>query len=103
MTAAIASSMACPRRYSSVDYLQAAWRDAALGSAPRVPDPQRPDDGRRSTSRVMRFWTFRPDISFLPSPERLKPSEYGYYTWDYVWLVPGRETFFESINREWQR
>ena len=52
-------------------------------------------------SRVLRFWTFRPDISFLPQPERLKPEEYGYYTWDYVWLVPGKEAEFEALNIDW--
>jgi hypothetical protein len=52
-------------------------------------------------SRVLKFWTFRPDISFLPVPERLKPEEYGYYTWDFVQLHPGKEAEFEAINREW--
>jgi hypothetical protein len=40
------------------------------------------------------FWIFRPDISFLPENERLKPEEIGYYTWDYVWLIPGKEAEF---------
>lgn len=47
------------------------------------------------------FWRFRPDISFLPERERLKPEEIGYCTWDFVWLIPGKEPEFEAINREW--
>jgi len=90
-----------PNGYSSVDGLQAAWRDAALRIGPEKFQALNAQMTAAELSRVMRFWTFRPDISFLPSPERLKPSEYGYYTWDYVWLVPGRETSFDSINREW--
>jgi hypothetical protein len=51
--------------------------------------------------RVYTFWRFRPDISFLPEKERLKPEEIGYYTWDFVWLIPGKEAEFEAINKEW--
>jgi len=51
--------------------------------------------------RVYQFWTSRPDISFLPEKERLKPEEIGYYTWDFVWLVPGKEAEFEAVNKEW--
>ncbi len=51
--------------------------------------------------RTYKFWRFRPDISFLPKNERLKPEEIGYYTWDYVWVIPGKETEFEAINKEW--
>jgi len=47
------------------------------------------------------FWYYRPDISFLPEKERLKPEEIGYYTWDFVWVVPGKEAEFEAVNREW--
>jgi hypothetical protein len=47
------------------------------------------------------LWRFRPDISFLPERERLRPEEIGYYTWDYVWLIPGKEAEFEAINKEW--
>ena len=41
--------------------------------------------------RGYEFWSYRPDISFLPEKERLKPEEIGYYTWDFVWVVPGKE------------
>jgi hypothetical protein len=87
--------------YAGVDVLHAAWRDAAA----RMGAGQfQALHGRLTASeleRVLRFWTFRTDISYLPSPERLKPAEIGYYTWDYVWLVPGREAEFEALNREW--
>ena len=87
--------------YAGVDGLHAAWRDAAARmGAGRFQALH----GRMTASeleRVLRFWTFRTDISYLPSPERLKPAEIGYYTWDYVWIVPGREAEFEALNREW--
>jgi len=51
--------------------------------------------------RVYQFWYYRPDISFLPEKERLKPEEVGYYTWDFVWLNPGKEEEFEAVNKEW--
>ena len=56
---------------------------------------------RFEISRVLKFWTFRTDLSFLPSPERLKAAEIGYYTWDYAWIIPGKEAEFEALNREW--
>ncbi len=90
-----------PKGYSSVDGLQAAWRDAALRIGPEKFQSLHARMTAAELGRVLRFWIFRPDISFLPAPERLKPSEYGYYTWDYVWLVPGCEAAFEAINREW--
>ena len=51
--------------------------------------------------RVYQFWVYRPDISFLPQKERLKPEEIGYYTWDFVWVIPGKEAEFEAVNKEW--
>jgi hypothetical protein len=87
--------------YGSVDGLHKAWRDAAVKIGP----PEFRALHARMTDcelgRTMRFWTFRPDLSFLPSPERLKPAQIGYYTWDYVWLVPGKEAEFEALNRDW--
>jgi len=50
---------------------------------------------------VYQFWYYRPDISFLPEKERLKPEEGGYYTWDFVSVIPGKEGEFEIINKEW--
>jgi hypothetical protein len=51
--------------------------------------------------RVYEFWHYRPDISFLPEKERLKPEEIGHYTWDFVWLIPGKEAEFHAVNKEW--
>jgi len=90
-----------PKGYSSVDGLQAAWRDVALRIGPEKFQALHGRMTAAEFGRVLRFWTFRPDLSFLPRPERLKPSEHAYYTWDYVWLIPGREASFEAINREW--
>lgn len=90
-----------PKGYASVDGLQAAWRDAALRIGPEKFQTLHARMTASELGRVLRFWTFRPGISFLPSPERLKPGEYGYYTWDYVWLIPGSEAAFEALNREW--
>jgi hypothetical protein len=90
-----------PDGFGSVDGLHAAWRDAALRIGPGKFQALHSRMTSAELGRVLRFWTFRPDISFLPSPERLQPGEYGYYTWDYVWLIPGQETAFEALNREW--
>jgi hypothetical protein len=87
--------------YAGVDRLHAAWRDAAAKIGPGRFQTLHGRMTARELSRVLRAWTFRTDLSFLPSPERLKPSEIGYYTWDYVWLVPGQEAEFEALNREW--
>lgn len=90
-----------PKGFSSVDDLQAAWGDAVRRIGPEAFLALHARMTSAELTRVLRFWTFRPDISFLPQPERLKPEEYGYYTWDYVWLVPGKEADFEAVNRDW--
>jgi hypothetical protein len=90
-----------PKGFSSVEDLQAAWGDAVRRIGPDAFLALHSRMTSAELTRVLRFWTFRPDISFLPHPERLKPEEYGYYTWDYVWLVPGKEAEFEALNREW--
>lgn len=89
------------RGYASVDDLQKAWQDAAAKMGPSEFQALHARLTDRELERVFRFWTFRTDLSFLPSPERLKPAEIAYYTWDYVWLVPGTEAEFEALNREW--
>ena len=89
------------RGYGSVDDLNKAWRDAALKVGPSEFQSLHSRMTDCELGRVTRFWTFRTDLSFLPSPERLKPAEIGYYTWDFVWLVPGKEKEFEALNREW--
>ena len=90
-----------PKGYASVDGLQAAWRDAAVRIGAEKLQALHGRMTAAELGRVLRFWTFRPDLSFLPSPERLKPEEYGHYTWDFVWLIPGSEAAFEALNREW--
>jgi len=87
--------------YAGVDGLRAAWRDAAARMGAGKFQALHSRLTASELERVLRFWTFRMDISFLPAPERLKPAEIGYYTWDYVWLYPGRESEFEALNREW--
>lgn len=87
--------------YGSVDGLHQAWREAASRIGPEKFLAFHSRMTAVENSRVLKFWTFRPDISFLPVPERLKSEEYGYYTWDFVQLVPGKEAEFEAINREW--
>jgi hypothetical protein len=87
--------------YGAVDGLHKAWDDAAAKIGPAKFQTISTRLTACELERVFRFWTFRTDLSFLPSPERLKPSEIGYYTWDYVWLVPGQEAEFEALDREW--
>jgi hypothetical protein len=89
------------RGYAAVDGLHQAWRDAAVKMGPSNFQALQARMTACELGRVMRFWTFRTDLSFLPSPERLKPEEIGYYTWDYVWLAPGAEAQFEALNKEW--
>lgn len=87
--------------YSGIESLNKAWGAAAA----QIGSPKFQALHARMTDcelgRVFRFWTFRTDLSFLPSPERLSPAEIGYYTWDYVWLVPGKEAEFEALHRDW--
>jgi hypothetical protein len=87
--------------YASVDGLHKAWGDAAAKIGPAKFQALHARMTALETTRVLKAWTFRTDLSFLPSPERLKPGEAAYYTWDYVWLVPGREAEFEALDREW--
>jgi hypothetical protein len=89
------------RGYGSLDGLHKAWQDAAAKIGREKFQALHSRMTRFEISRVLRFWTFRTDLSFLPSPERLKPAEIGYYTWDYVWLIPGTEAEFEALNRDW--
>ncbi len=87
--------------YGAVDGLHKAWRDAASKIGPAKYQALHARMTDRELERVFRLWTFRTDLSFLPVPERLKPDEIGYYMWDYIWLVPGKEAEFEALNREW--
>jgi hypothetical protein len=87
--------------YAGADLWLKAWGDLAqkMGSENLGTISSR--IGAAEIERSYSFWRFRPDISFLPEKERLKPEEIGYYTWDYVWLIPGKEAEFEAINKEW--
>jgi len=89
------------KNYADADLWNKEWGEFAgkIG-----PENLRALDGRIvacEIERVHQFWYYRPDISFLPEKERLKPEEIGYYTWDFVWVIPGKEAEFEAVNKEW--
>jgi hypothetical protein len=89
------------KSYADVDSWHKAWEELGKKAGP---ENLRAIDRRILAAvieRVYQFWYYRPDISFLPEKERLKPEEIGYYTWDFVWLVPGKEAEFEAVNKEW--
>jgi hypothetical protein len=87
--------------YAGTDHWIKAWGELGAKMGPEaLPALQ----GRIVAAEIKRaygFWYYRPDISFLPEKERLKPEEIGYYTFDFVWLIPGKEAEFEALNREW--
>jgi hypothetical protein len=87
--------------FASVDVLNKAWQDVASRLGPARYQALHARLTAAEISRVLKFWTFRPDISFLPVPERLKPGEFAYYNWDFVSVIPGKEAEFEALNREW--
>lgn len=89
------------KNYGDVDRWLAAFTE--LGEK-MGPDHLRTLEARVASCAIERsyaFWYFRPDISYLPPKERLKPEDIGYYTWDFVWIIPGKEAEFEAVNREW--
>jgi len=87
--------------FASVDALHKSWQDVASRLGPARFQALHARLTAAEISRILKFWTFRPDISFLPVPERLKPGEFAYYTWDFVSVIPGKEAEFEALNREW--
>ena len=87
--------------YAGVDRWKAAWRDVSQKVGPSEFQALRRRMAAAALEWDYRFWVFRTDISYLPQNERLKPEDIGYYTWDYVWLVPGSEAEFEALNKEW--
>lgn len=87
--------------YADVDSWFKAWAEVGKKMGPGNLEALHNRIVAAELERVYQFWIFRPDISFLPEAERLKPAEIGYYTWDYVWLIPGKEAEFEAVNREW--
>jgi NIPSNAP len=89
------------KNYADVDAWFNAWAELAQKMGPENLQALHRRIVAGEIERVYQFWYYRPDISFLPEKERLKPEEIGYYTWDFVWLIPGKEAEFESINKEW--
>jgi hypothetical protein len=89
------------KNYADVDLWIKAWGELAQKMGPENLQAIHGRIVAAEIERVYCFWRFRPDISFLPEKERLRPEEIGYYTWDYVWLIPGKEAEFEAINKEW--
>jgi hypothetical protein len=87
--------------HAGVDRWHAAWRGLAEKMGADAFQALRRRMAAAELGRDYRFWYFRTDISYLPQKERLKPEEIGFYTWDYVWLVPGAEAAFEALNKEW--
>jgi hypothetical protein len=89
------------RDHADLDSLAAAWGDLGRKMGLRVRQALLDRITACEIERVFQVWAFRPDISFLPEKERLQPREIGYYTWDYVWVIPGKEAEFEACNKEW--
>jgi hypothetical protein len=89
------------KSFAGVDIWKKAWSDLAQKMGGPAFQAFRRRMAALELERSYKFWYFRTDLSFLPEKERLKPEEIGYYTWDYVWLVPGAEADFEALNKEW--
>jgi len=89
------------KNYAAVDSWFEAWTELGKKMGPENLQALHKRIVAAELERVYQFWIFRPDISFLPEKERLKPEEIGYYTWDYVWVIPGKEAEFEAVNKEW--
>jgi hypothetical protein len=89
------------KNYADADLWFKAWGDLAQKMGPENLRTISSRIGAAEIERIYTSWRFRPDISFLPEKERLGAEEIGYYTWDYVWLIPGKEAEFEAINKEW--
>jgi hypothetical protein len=89
------------KNYAEADSWFKAWAELGQKMGPENLQALHKRIVAAELERVYQFWTFRPDISFLPEKERLKPEEIGYYTWDYVWVIPGKEAEFEAVNKEW--
>jgi hypothetical protein len=87
--------------YGQVDQWQKAWLDLGGKMGPENLLAVHKRIVAVEIERVYQYWYYRPDISFLPERERLKPEEIGHYTWDFVWVIPGKEAEFEAINKEW--
>jgi hypothetical protein len=89
------------KNYGDVDVWLKAWVELGRKMGPETLRQLKARAAACELERVYRFWLYRPDISFLPERERLKPEEVGYHTWDFVYLIPGKEAEFEALNKEW--
>jgi hypothetical protein len=89
------------KNYADVDLWVEAWAELGRKMGPEALRALQARVAAAEIDRVYRFWSYRPDISFLPEKERIRPEEIGYYTWDYVSLIPGKEADFEAVNKEW--
>jgi hypothetical protein len=89
------------KNYGDTDLWLKAWEELGKRMGPENLQALHSRITACELERVYEFWYFRPDISFLPEKERLRPEEIGYYTWDFVWLLPGKEAEFEAVNMEW--
>jgi hypothetical protein len=89
------------KNYADADLLFKAWAELAQKMGPENLQALHRRIITAEIERIFQFWYYRPDISFLPEKERLKPEEIGHYTWDFVWLIPGKEAEFEAVNKEW--
>jgi len=89
------------KNYADADSWFKAWADLAQKMGPENLQALHRRLVAAEIERVYQFWYYRPDISFLPEKERLKPEEIDYYAWDYVWVIPGKEAEFEAVNKEW--
>ena len=89
------------KNYADADLWLKAWGELGQKMGPENLQALHSRVVAAEIERIYEFWVYRPDISFLPEKERLKPEEMGYYTWDFVWVIPGKEAEFEAINKEW--
>jgi hypothetical protein len=89
------------KNYADADLWLKAWGELGQKMGPENLQALHGRIVAAEIERVYQFWYYRPDISFLPEKERLKPEERGYYTWDFVSVIPGKEGEFEAINKQW--
>jgi hypothetical protein len=87
--------------YADVDLWVRAWGDmwSKIGTEKLQALHNRVVDAE--IERVYQFWFMRPDLSYFPENPRLKPEETGFYHWQFVSIIPGKEKEFEEINRQW--
>ena len=89
------------KNYADADSWLKAWTELGKKMGPENLQALHGRIVAAELERVYQVWVYRPDISFLPEKERLKPEEIGYYTWDFVSVSPGKEGEFEAVNKEW--